>query len=64
MKYKANNKKFEFIPETLKDAYFLGTKFNDVLGYNCSINFVNGELKSVTIKCEDILSMIGDKCSE
>jgi len=60
MKYKTTNKELEFIPEKLKDAYLLGAKFNDASNNSCSVNFINGELKSITIKLDDILSMIGD----
>jgi len=64
MKYKAADKKFIFIPENFKDAYFLGTVFNELSKNLYAINFVNSELNSVSIKFEDILSMIGNDINE
>ena len=64
MKYKPTKEYLVFIPENKKDSYFLGATFNESTQNLYSLNFINGELESVSIKFEDILFMIGNKKNE
>ena len=58
MKYKTDKHGIKFLPENLKDAYMLGTTFNESSNNDYSVTYIRGELESVSIKFLDILSMV------